>query len=69
VDENLLHDLQPDIIITQDLCQVCSPSAMKCRKQVLDKKPELLWMTPKSLSRIEDNIRALGRCDRLRTPR
>src|SRR6185295_12311617 len=26
VDELLLRDLAPDIILTQDLCQVCAPS-------------------------------------------
>src|SRR5204863_2965527 len=26
IDEELLRDLAPDLIITQDLCQVCAPS-------------------------------------------
>src|SRR5437763_10103094 len=26
VDERLLNDLAPDVILTQDLCQVCAPS-------------------------------------------
>src|SRR5690242_18534619 len=26
VDENLLRELAPDVILTQDLCQVCAPS-------------------------------------------
>jgi iron complex transport system substrate-binding protein len=62
VDENLLRDLQPDIIITQDLCQVCAPSGNELSQavKVLAKKPEILWMTPKSIAGIEDNIRALG---------
>lgn len=62
VDENLLRDLEPDIIITQDLCQVCAPSGNELSQalKVLPKKPEIIWMTPKSLAGIEDNIRALG---------
>lgn len=62
VDENLLRDLKPDIIITQDLCQVCAPSGNELSQAltVLVKRPEILWMTPKSISGIEDNIRALG---------
>jgi iron complex transport system substrate-binding protein len=62
VDENLLRDLQPDIIITQDLCQVCAPSGNELSQalKILPRKPEILWMTPKSLAGIEDNIRALG---------
>ena len=63
VDERLLNDLQPDIIITQDLCQVCAPSGNELSQalKVLAKKPEILWMTPKSISGIEDNIRILGK--------
>src|SRR5215471_12868115 len=63
VDERLLNDLQPDIIITQDLCQVCAPSGNELSQalKVLSKKPEIVWMTPKSISGIEDNIRALGK--------
>ena len=26
VDEQLLRELAPDLILTQDLCQVCAPS-------------------------------------------
>src|SRR5215469_3113593 len=67
VDERLLNDLQPDIIITQDLCQVCAPSGNELSQalNVLAKKPEILWMTPKSISGIEDNIRALGQATNL----
>ena len=63
VDERLLNDLEPDIIITQDLCQVCAPSGNELSQalKILSKKPEILWMTPKSISGIEDNIRALGK--------
>jgi len=62
VDETLLRDLSPDIIITQDLCQVCAPSGNELSQalRVLSKQPEILWMTPKSLAGIEENIRALG---------
>jgi iron complex transport system substrate-binding protein len=63
VDERLLDDLQPDIILTQDLCQVCAPSGNELSQalKVMSKKPEILWMTPKSISGIEENIRALGK--------
>jgi iron complex transport system substrate-binding protein len=67
VDERLLYDLQPDIIITQDLCQVCAPSGNELSQalKVLSKQPEILWMTPKSISGIEENIRALGKASGL----
>src|SRR5215471_3593646 len=62
VDENLLRNLQPDIIITQDLCQVCAPSGNELSQalKVLPKQPKILWMTPQSISGIEANIRDLG---------
>src|SRR5262249_28194262 len=62
VDENLLRNLQPDIIITQDLCQVCAPSGNELSQalKVLPTQPKILWMTPQSISGIEANIRDLG---------
>ena len=62
VDERLLQDLAPDVIITQDLCQVCAPSGNELSQalRVLPKQPRILWMTPKSIGGIEANIRELG---------
>jgi len=62
VDEALLQDIAPDLIVTQDLCQVCAPSGNEIA-QVLNSlrhKPKILWLTPKSLSDIFDNLRELG---------
>jgi iron complex transport system substrate-binding protein len=63
VDENLLRELNPDLIITQDLCQVCAPSGNELSQalKTLDKQPQVLWMTPSSLEGIEGNVRDLGR--------
>src|SRR5712691_4437308 len=62
VDEKLLRELAPDIIMTQDLCQVCAPSGNEVTQalELLDKKPQILWLTPKSLEEIFDNLRELG---------
>lgn len=62
VDEKLLRELAPDIILTQDLCQVCAPSGNEVTQllNVLPKKPRILWLTPKSLDEIFDNLRELG---------
>ena len=56
VDEKLLQELAPDIIITQDLCQVCAPSGNEVSQalNLLPKKPQILWLTPKSLAEIFD---------------
>lgn len=62
VDEALLRELAPDLILTQNLCQVCAPSGNEVAQvlKVLAKQPEILWLTPKSLDEIFANMRELG---------
>src|SRR5438445_7186464 len=62
IDEKLLASLAPDLILTQNLCQVCAPSGNEVSQvlKALPRKPEILWMTPQSLSEIFDNLRDLG---------
>jgi len=63
IDEVLLRELRPDVIITQDLCRVCAPSGNELSRAVrdFDTTPEILFLTPRTLSEIEDNIAAVGR--------
>jgi iron complex transport system substrate-binding protein len=63
VDETLLRELAPDLILTQDLCQVCAPSGNEVSQALtlLAKKPSILWLTPKSLQEISANVRDLGK--------
>jgi iron complex transport system substrate-binding protein len=62
VDEALLRDIAPDLILTQDLCQVCAPSGTEVETvlNLLPSAPQILWLTPKSLDQIFDNLRELG---------
>ena len=62
IDEQLLHKLAPDLILTQNLCQVCAPSGNEVSHVLknLPRTPEVLWLTPQSLDQIFDNIRELG---------
>ena len=62
IDEQLLRELAPDLILTQDLCQVCAPSGNEVSQvlKTLPKTPQILWLTPQSLNEIFDNVRALG---------
>ena len=62
VDERLLKELKPDLILTQDLCQVCAPSGNEVGRvlKFLPKSPRILWMTPTSLAGIFENIHQLG---------
>ncbi len=63
VDEQLLCALQPDILLTQDLCQVCATSGndLTDALKLLNPAPQILWMSPHSLAEIFENIRELGR--------
>lgn len=62
VDEKLLQELEPDLILTQDLCQVCAPSGNEVSQalELLPSKPQILWLTPNSLAEIFANVRELG---------
>ena len=62
VDENLLSKLRPDYVFTQDLCQVCAPSGTELSRALaaMSPRPMALWLTPRSLSEIEENILAIG---------
>jgi iron complex transport system substrate-binding protein len=63
IDERLLADLAPDLIITQDLCQVCAPSGNELTQALahLPTKPDVLWMSPRTLAGVQDNINDLAR--------
>lgn len=63
VDEVLLGKLEPDVVLTQDLCQVCAPSGTELTRALreLPSKPEVLWLTPRTIAEIEQNILEIGR--------
>ena len=62
IDEQLLRELAPDLILTQNLCQVCAPSGNEVSQVIkaLPKTPQILWLTPQSVSEIFDNVSELG---------
>ena len=63
IDEVLLRDLRPDVILTQNLCRVCAPSGNELTRAVAGyrPRPEVLFLTPRNIAEIEDNIVAVGR--------
>ena len=62
VDEALLQKLAPDLILTQNLCQVCAPSGSEVSEvlKALTKQPEIIWLSPQSLKEIAANLQQLG---------
>jgi iron complex transport system substrate-binding protein len=63
IDEVLLRDLRPDVILTQNLCRVCAPSGDELTRAVrkFSLQPEVLFLTPRTVGEIEDNIVDVGR--------
>jgi iron complex transport system substrate-binding protein len=62
IDTELLKALAPDLILAQDLCEVCAPSDNETERAVaaLDGRAMVLTMAPRSLAEIQENLRQLG---------
>ena len=62
VDLDLLRRLQPDLIVTQDLCNVCAVEGNHVREAttLLDPRPRLVSLQPSSLREMVDGIWALA---------
>jgi iron complex transport system substrate-binding protein len=62
VDAELLRSLEPDLIVTQDLCHVCaaSPDDLATALTRLSKNPRVLTLTPHSLADVWSDIRKAG---------
>ena len=63
IDADLLRDLRPDLIITQEICEVCAidqGSVYATAAQALDYQPEIIVTRPVGLEEIYRNILAIG---------
>ena len=63
IDGDLLRELQPDLIVTQEICQVCaigSGSVFETAARVLDYQPQIITSRPAGLQDIYQNIRNIG---------
>jgi iron complex transport system substrate-binding protein len=63
IDEPLLRHLRPDLIITQELCEVCATPLQVVAKSIarLDPKPEILSLSPHNLADVLNNVIEVGR--------
>jgi iron complex transport system substrate-binding protein len=63
IDEKLLEKLQPDLILTQELCAVCAVSYTKVKEaaRILDADTKIISLEPTSLEEIVDNILLVGK--------
>jgi iron complex transport system substrate-binding protein len=60
--EDLLESLKPDLIVTQELCEVCAVSYREVQQaaRVLEGKTRIVSLEPNSLSDVLDTILLLG---------
>src|SRR2546430_9819684 len=69
IDEKQLERLQPDLILTQELCAVCAVSYTRVKEaaRVLDADTKIVSLEPSSLEDIIDNILLVGKINRKST--
>lgn len=62
LDERLFAQAQPDLVITQDLCQVCAvtPGQLEQAIRQLPKQPRLLTLNPSSLTDVIHDVERIG---------
>ncbi|TAJ23739.1 MAG: cobalamin-binding protein [Nitrospirae bacterium] len=62
LDEPLFSRAQPDLVITQDLCQVCAitPSQLQRAIAALPKEPRLLTLNPTGLNDVLADVERIG---------
>lgn len=63
LNEKLLADLKPDLILTQDLCEVCSIDLTTVRRiaSTLPSRPEIVSLNPWTFEGVLDDLYAIGR--------
>ena len=58
INDNLLKELRPDVIVAQGICEVCSPFTKEIKRAVsiLGYNPKVIILDPHNISDILDNI-------------
>ena len=68
IDTKALGQIRPDLVITQDLCEVCSPFSSEISRSIdsLENKPKVLVLDPHTLDDVLDDVEkiatAIGKC-------
>ena len=62
LDEELLHELQPDLIVTQQVCEVCAVSFDDVRAvaERIDSQPTVMSQDPSTLGEVLADVRRLA---------
>lgn len=62
LEESRLEQLDPDLILTQELCEVCAPDFDDVRRaaRLMDRRARVVSLEPTDLSEVLENIRLVG---------
>jgi iron complex transport system substrate-binding protein len=62
LDADLLHDLRPDLIVTQELCSVCAVSYDDVRAvaEDIDTHPQVISLDPRTVGEVLGDVRTLA---------
>jgi len=62
LDQDVLNALRPDLILTQELCEVCAPSFddVQVAARIMDVAPQIISLEPKNITEILENILLVG---------
>lgn len=63
INEKLMQEIKPDMIISQDTCSVCAPYTRETRSasEILGYEPENLILNPKNFSDVLKSIETIGK--------
>jgi iron complex transport system substrate-binding protein len=63
VDEAKLRAAAPQLLVTQNLCQVCGPAGNEVTQVLksMSAAPKIIWQTPRNFDEVFDALRTLGR--------
>lgn len=63
LDGDLLRELEPDVILTQDLCEVCSIdlASVRTAASTLERKPQIVSLDPKTIFEVFDDLLQVAR--------
>jgi iron complex transport system substrate-binding protein len=62
IEAAVLHQAQPDLVLTQDTCAICDATAADVQRALdgIQPPPQLLILNPRTVSEIFDSITAVG---------
>src|SRR5882724_423649 len=62
VDEAKLRAAAPNLLVTQNLCQVCGPAGNEVSQVIksMSDAPKIVWQTPRNFEEMLDALRTLG---------